>query len=130
MGGRRMLRCLPALGWDAAKRAAATQPRLGRRCVVPGVWLACPRPRVLGASGCRKKVLKPPGYKKPPLPPKPKPSGAAAGSAGPKKRARPSSEPPEFVQRRAVRESTRQKVEEGEQERKLLEMVGEGLCWR
>jgi vacuolar protein sorting-associated protein 72 len=69
----------------------------------------------------KKKVLKPPGYKKPPLPkPKPKPDESGGAPAAKKKRA--SIGPEDFqVGRRTVRESTRQKVEEGEMERKLAE---------
>ncbi|KAL4448293.1 hypothetical protein ABPG75_005512 [Micractinium tetrahymenae] len=79
----------------------------------------------------KKKVLKPPGYKKPPLPKprvKTEEGGAAGGSAGPATgagapRKRKSSIGPEdfAIGRRTVRESTRQKVEEGEMERKLAE---------
>ena len=86
----------------------------------------------------KKKVLKPPGYKKPPLPKaRPKaeaggeadeagPSGGTAGTAGKMKQQqrRGSIGPDDFSQeRRAVRDSTRQKVEEGELERKLAEKV-------
>lgn len=89
----------------------------------------------------KKKVLKPPGYKKPPLP-KPRVkqeegAAAAGGGAGPAtgagapRRRKSSIGPEDFtVERRTVRESTRQKVEEGEMERKLAEKVGDprGLC--
>ena len=95
----------------------------------------------------KKKVLKPPGYKKPPLPkarPQAEPGGeddeagpsggAAGGTAGKKKQQqrRGSIGPEDFSQeRRAVRDSTRQKVEEGELERKLAEKVRgcrQGAC--
>ena len=91
----------------------------------------------------KKKVLKPPGYKKPLLPkarPKAEPGGegdeagpsggTAAGTASKRKQQqqrRGSIGPEDFSQgRRAVRDSTRQKVEEGELERKLAEKVGAG----
>lgn len=72
----------------------------------------------------KKKVLKPPGYKKPPLPkPRAKEPGAAAKATPAAKRSSTGSG--DFtVGRRTVRESTRQKVEEGELERKLAEKVG------
>lgn len=74
----------------------------------------------------KKKVLKPPGYKKPPLPPRPKPKvspSAGEGGAAPKRKKAPSAEPAAPLPRRQVRESTRQRVEEGEAERKLMAML-------
>ena len=81
----------------------------------------------------KRKVLKPPGYKKPPLP-KPRPragEGAGGGAKAAKPRQqRPSIGPEDFsVGRRTVRESTRMKVEEGELERKMAEKVGRGGWW-
>jgi hypothetical protein len=82
--------------------------------------------KAAAAKEPKKKVLKPPGYKKPPLPkPRPKDSGPT-GKATPAAK-RSSIGPEDFaVERRTVRESTRQKVEEGELERKLAEKVGGG----
>lgn len=92
----------------------------------------------------KKKVLKPPGYKKPPMPkPRPKPQAAAAGGAegsegGPvaaasggkgKRKGSQVSAGDYALERRTVRESTRQKVEEGEVERRMAEKVGAGGCW-
>lgn len=83
--------------------------------------------KAAAAKEPKKKVLKPPGYKKPPLPkPRPKDSGPAGKQTPAAKRS--SIGPEDFaVERRTVRESTRQKVEEGELERKLAEKVGGGL---
>lgn len=91
----------------------------------------------------KKKTLRPPGYKKPPLPKaKPKAAAAAAGDSqdgsggeqgggsGAKKRGggkqrRSSVGSGDFtVGRRTVRDSTRLKVEEGELERKMAVKVG------
>ncbi|PSC70422.1 SWR1 complex subunit 2-like [Micractinium conductrix] len=78
----------------------------------------------------KKKALKPPGYTRPPLP-KPRVNteggdgggggGPARGAGAPKQR-RPSVDPADVViVRRTVRDSTRQKVEEAEMERKMAE---------
>lgn len=85
----------------------------------------------------KKKTLKPPGYKRPPLPrPKPKPAAAAAGSeeggaappSGSQQRRKSGISAADYVPpRRTVRDSTRQKVEEGEAERKAAERVRVGL---
>ena len=90
----------------------------------------------------KRKVLKPPGYKKPPLPrPKPKPAaaaaaegsegGAAAASGGGARRKSASGiTAADYVpERRTVRNSTRQKVEEGEAERRAAEKVRGSAGW-
>ena len=81
----------------------------------------------------KKKVLKPPGYKRPPPTKKSEPvlkleGGAVAGATGaspPSKKPRRTSAEVHVPMERTVgvRESTRQKVMEGEEERKLMEAV-------
>ncbi|GAB4817426.1 hypothetical protein N2152v2_004472 [Parachlorella kessleri] len=81
------------------------------------------------ANEKKKKTLKPPGYKKPPLPPRPKPPGSGskgpASGAGASRRRAPSAEldAQAVFERRAVRESTRQRVAEAEEERQLQAML-------
>ena len=109
------------------------------------------------AKETKRRVLKPPGYKKPPLPrPAKAPAGspqsegaaAAAGASGGFKKRRTSGnagggggggggEYDEMgmqvaLERRTVRDSTRHKVEEGAQERRMAEKVRacEGDCAR